>query len=458
MDSKVKRLMILAMLCMTLVIAAIVVLVNYNKLIPVDSSESADEAQQASSPAVLEDDGKVRGADTSAFLNDDTFFDADTLKAKQENAQDSTQESGETEENKHLSMLATSVEKDIRVKVVDDDGELVSGQGFMIDIDGVGSYKDFDEDGIIYISNLKPGEYSLKLCNADDYIVSDKPLKVNVKAIVSYMPIDDITYLIKNETDVDVSAEDTEIDDAEQFDSDESQYTSLLEEDETGNAVELGIDVSKWNGDIDWDVVKAEGVDFAIIRCGYRGSSSGCLVEDPYFKQNLAEAKKAGINVGIYFFTQATNMVEAVEEASMVITLLGDNTIDYPVFIDTEGAGGNGRADGLDTDTRTAVCQTFCKTIENAGYQAGIYASRNWFKNNLYTQQLDGYNIWLAEYRQTPMYDERYDMWQYTSSGSVAGINGRVDLNVSYIGSGRQNNNHVENETESEIGTEAESE
>ena len=83
--------------------------VNYNKLIPVDSSESADEAQQASSPAVLEDDGKVRGADTSAFLNDDTFFDADTLKAKQENAQDSTQESGETEENKHLSMLATSV-------------------------------------------------------------------------------------------------------------------------------------------------------------------------------------------------------------------------------------------------------------------------------------------------------------------------------------------------------------
>ena len=104
------------------------------------------------------------------------------------------------------------------------------------------------------------------------------------------------------------------------------------------------------------------------------------------------------------------------------------------------------------------MCQTFCKTIENAGYQAGIYASRNWFKNNLYTQQLDGYNIWLAEYRQTPMYDERYDMWQYTSSGSVAGINGRVDLNVSYIGSSRQNNNHVENETESEIGTEAESE
>ena len=451
MDSKVKKLTILAMLCMVLVIAAIVVLVNYKQLMPTALEDSANETQQTADTeiAALEEDGKVRGADTSAFLNDDTFFDADVVKK----SETTTQDNGETTESKQISMLATSVEKDIRVKIVDDAGELVSGQDFMIDIDGVGSYKDFDEDGIIYISNLKPGEYSLTLRDVEDYTITPEPLKVNVKAIVSYMPIDDITYLIKNEADVDVSAEDTETDDAEQFDSDETQYTSLLEEDETGNAVELGIDVSKWNGDIDWDVVKAEGVDFAIIRCGYRGSSSGCLVEDPYFKQNIAGAKKAGINVGIYFFTQATNMVEAVEEASMVITLLGDNAIDYPVFIDTEGAGGNGRADGLDADTRTTVCQSFCKTIENAGYQAGIYASRNWFKNNLHTEQLNDYKVWLAEYRQTPLYDERYDMWQYTSSGSVAGINGCVDLNVSYIGNSKQNNNYEDNETESEVET-----
>ena len=179
--------------------------------------------------------------------------------------------------------------------------------------------------------------------------------------------------------------------------------------------------------------MKAEGVDYAIIRCGYRGSSSGWLIEDPYFWQNLQNAKKAGVKVGIYFFTQATTMVEAVEEASMVVTLLGGETLDYPVFIDTEGAGGNGRADGLDADTRTMVCESFCRTIENAGYQAGVYASCNWYRNNLHAEDLDAYKIWLAEYRQTPQYEGRYDMWQYTSSGSVAGIEGRVDLNVSYI-------------------------
>jgi GH25 family lysozyme M1 (1,4-beta-N-acetylmuramidase) len=230
-------------------------------------------------------------------------------------------------------------------------------------------------------------------------------------------------------------AEDTQSKDLDSEDKDDTQYKSLLDlEENKGSAIQLGIDVSKWNGDIDWDVVKAEGVDFAIIRCGYRGSSSGWLIEDPYFYKNLQGAKKAGVKVGIYFFTQATNAVEAVEEASAALALIGDIDIDYPIFIDTEGAGGNGRADNLDVDTRTTVVNAFCKTIEDSGLEAGIYASRNWYLNNLNTDELGGYNIWLAEYRQTPLYEGKYDMWQYTSSGSVSGIEGRVDLNVSYLG------------------------
>jgi GH25 family lysozyme M1 (1,4-beta-N-acetylmuramidase) len=229
--------------------------------------------------------------------------------------------------------------------------------------------------------------------------------------------------------------EDTQSKDLDSEDKDDTQYKSLLDlEENKGSAIQLGIDVSKWNGDIDWDVVKAEGVDFAIIRCGYRGSSSGWLIEDPYFYKNLQGAKKAGVKVGIYFFTQATNAVEAVEEASAALALIGDIDIDYPIFIDTEGAGGNGRADNLDVDTRTTVVNAFCKTIEDSGLEAGIYASRNWYLNNLNTDELGGYNIWLAEYRQTPLYEGKYDMWQYTSSGSVSGIEGRVDLNVSYLG------------------------
>jgi GH25 family lysozyme M1 (1,4-beta-N-acetylmuramidase) len=123
-----------------------------------------------------------------------------------------------------------------------------------------------------------------------------------------------------------------------------------------------------------------------------------------------------------------------VEEASAALALIGDIDIDYPIFIDTEGAGGNGRADNLDVDTRTTVVNAFCKTIQDSGLEAGIYASRNWYLNNLNTDELGGYNIWLAEYRQTPLYEGKYDMWQYTSSGSVSGIEGRVDLNVSYLG------------------------
>lgn len=118
----------------------------------------------------------------------------------------------------------------------------------------------------------------------------------------------------------------------------------------------------------------------------------------------------------------------------MVVSLLGDTKIEYPVFIDTEGAGGNGRADNLDPGTRTAVVNAFCQTIQNAGLEAGVYSGRNWFYNNLIVDEMEAPNVWLAEYRQTPLYEGRYDMWQYTSSGSVAGIEGRVDLNISYLG------------------------
>ena len=136
----------------------------------------------------------------------------------------------------------------------------------------------------------------------------------------------------------------------------------------------------------------------------------------------------------MYFFTQATDLLEAVEEASMAVKLIGDTKLDYPIFIDTEGAGGNGRADQLDPATRTAVVNAFCQTVQNAQLEAGVYASRNWYLNNLNMDELNPMKIWLAEYRQTPEYEGAYDMWQYTSSGSVAGIEGRVDLNISYLG------------------------
>ena len=206
-----------------------------------------------------------------------------------------------------------------------------------------------------------------------------------------------------------------------------------------------GIDVSQWQGNIDWGAVKASGqVDFAIIRAGYRGwGTEGTLQVDPYFVKNVREAAANNIDIGLYFFTQATNVPEAIEEANFVLNLVRQYNVNltYPIFIDTEDSGAVnsgkvGRADNLDVWTRTQVCKAFVDTIESYGYRSGIYASRNWFYEKLNTPELITGDIWLAHYtydvNKKSDFKYRYQLWQYTSSGYIPGINGNVDLNVAY--------------------------
>ena len=197
------------------------------------------------------------------------------------------------------------------------------------------------------------------------------------------------------------------------------------------NSGVMGIDVSKWNGNIDWNAVKNSGVSYAIIRCGYRGSSQGMLVEDPKFTANIKGATEAGLKVGVYFFTQAIDEVEAVYEASFVLDRIKNYNISYPVFLDVEASGGRG--DKIDKETRTAVCKAFCQTIQNAGYSAGIYANKTWLEKKMNVNELGDYKIWLAQYAAEPTYTGRYDLWQYTSTGKVSGVSGNVDLNLSYL-------------------------
>ena len=209
---------------------------------------------------------------------------------------------------------------------------------------------------------------------------------------------------------------------------------------EDGTLVEAletnGIDVSKWQGDIDWKAVAGAGIDFAIIRVGYRGYTAGSLVEDEYFRKNISGATKAGIKVGVYFFTQAVTEAEAVEEASMAIECVKGYHLDYPIFIDTEWSGGypGGRADNLSKAQRTKVVKAFCRTVRNSGYKAGVYASKSWYQSNLYADELNEYVIWVAQYNSECTYTGKYSMWQYTSQGSVPGIKGNVDMNVFYRG------------------------
>ncbi len=194
----------------------------------------------------------------------------------------------------------------------------------------------------------------------------------------------------------------------------------------------LGIDVSRHNGSIDWEKVKNSGVSFVIIRCGYRGSATGVMVEDSKFRSNIQGAAAAGLKVGVYYFSQAVNRVEAVEEASAALDIISGYKISYPVFIDVEAAGG--RADGISNADRTEVVQAFCETIRDSGYTAGVYANKNWLGSKMNTGSFGGYNIWLAQYAAAPTYNGRYELWQYSSTGKIDGISGNVDLNISYLG------------------------
>ena len=196
----------------------------------------------------------------------------------------------------------------------------------------------------------------------------------------------------------------------------------------------IGIDVSKYQGNIDWKAVKNAGIEFAIIRVGYRGYGTGVLVEDPYFRQNIRGATAAGIKVGVYVFSQAITTQEAVEEASMCIEAVKGHNLAYPIFFDTEYSTSNrtGRADGLSKSHRTTIAKAFCETVRNAGYKAGIYASKSWFYNQLDYSRISSYHIWVAHYASSTDFAYRYDIWQYTGSGTCAGIGGAVDMNIGY--------------------------
>lgn len=196
----------------------------------------------------------------------------------------------------------------------------------------------------------------------------------------------------------------------------------------------IGIDVSKYQTGIDWTKVKNAGINFVMIRCGYRGYGSGVLVEDPMYASHIKGAKAAGLRVGVYFFSQAINEAEAVEEASMAVSLANKYGINMPIAIDSEyAAGGSGRADGLSKSERTTITKAFCNTVKSAGHTPMVYASKSWFGSKLDTSQLSSFRIWVAHYADKCGYTGKYHIWQNTSKGKVDGVPGYVDMNISSI-------------------------
>lgn len=192
----------------------------------------------------------------------------------------------------------------------------------------------------------------------------------------------------------------------------------------------LGIDVSEWQKQIDWQQVKDAGIEFAMVRVAWRGSEQGVLTEDTYARANLAGAAEAGIKVGAYIFSQAITPDEAVEEANFLLDIIKDYDIQMPLVFDWEFIDADARTGQMDAETLTACSQAFCNTVTLAGYQPMIYFNTNQSFQMLELRELVDYPFWLAQYDTVLNYPYKIDMWQYTETGTVPGIATAVDINL----------------------------
>ncbi len=195
-----------------------------------------------------------------------------------------------------------------------------------------------------------------------------------------------------------------------------------------------GIDVSRHQGTIDWQKVAADGVEFAFIRVALRGYGTGKLVEDEYFEANVKGAINAGIKVGVYIYSQAINEEEVLEEAAFVLEKIAPYKIECPVVYDVEMvSGADGRMNRLTAEERTNLAALFCQTIENAGYKPMIYHNMEMAALKINLEELEAYDKWFAYYNSNFYYPYQYDVWQYSEKGKIDGIDGDVDLNISFV-------------------------
>lgn len=207
--------------------------------------------------------------------------------------------------------------------------------------------------------------------------------------------------------------------------------------DENGNKIShLGVDISYHQESVNWDELKNSPCEFVMLRCGYRGYTEGGLLEDSKFREYADAAVSAGIPLGVYFFTQALTEEEAIEEADFAMSLIKDYPLSYPLAIDTEYvADEEARTNKteLSKEERTKCVIAFCERVKEFGYYPIVYASENWLRRSLDATMLQEYEIWAPQYldQNDFMYD--FTMWQYTDSGTIPGINEKVDINVSLV-------------------------
>lgn len=418
MDSKLKRTVILLSTLTILLVVTVVILSNGKKITGREKNTVSSEATYATSEDKTAG-GKQIGKNLNAWRNDETFFDneADTLAAKI------------MEDMITLDIKCVSIQNDIRVRILDYEGNLKTGIEFQVVI-GKGStenlYIDSDKDGVVYQDGFAAGDYQVYLIPVEGYNVPEKQLTVSVTDSVQYKPIEDIDILISPKSEAERILDDLMVVTAESY-ADKKQTNAYCKDD-----FMYGVDVTDSYGEIDWNKVYDSGIRFVMLRAGYRGAISGDIILDENFSEYATQASRAGLEVGAYFFSQAVNEVEAVEEASAILRCCENKNIRYPIAIRLDQAGGLGRADSLESGVRTKIAEAFLKTVASEGYEPCVYASSNWLRTNLDNSRLGKYTIWMAQFNKTPTDEFYYDMWQYTSKGSVPGIEGDVSISRSY--------------------------
>lgn len=255
--------------------------------------------------------------------------------------------------------------------------------------------------------------------------VDEDPLSLNIRQTEDSFPIPSET----EPTGPTLPPPEANPYDRNDFQYNENNYLTCL----AGKSI-VGIDVSYHQGDIDWEQVRSSGVEFVMMRVGYRGyGESGKLVEDTNFLANIQGALDAGLKVGVYFFSQALNLEEVEEEADFLLERIEGYEIAMPVVYDWEYVSDEARTANMDARTLTDCSRHFCELIREAGYQPMVYFNRNQAAYLLHLEELTDYPFWLAAYTDRMGFPYKVDMWQYTDNGRVPGIDGPVDVDILFV-------------------------